>query len=65
MKIHYKKVKQLAPFCGSCGEELMGDNSLFAPYRCSEGVWRANIDNPHEFMLIVERRVTGQKEKYV
>lgn len=42
-KVIYKKIKKLVAHCSECKEELRGDNSFLAPYRCNCGFWKRNI----------------------
>lgn len=51
MKVKYKRVKKLMPHCGECGEELLGNNSDFSPYRCKCGIWKSSFSDPFNFEL--------------
>jgi hypothetical protein len=52
MRIDYRKIKTYAPFCGECGEQLSGNNSLARPYSCSCGEWESvSWENPFEYKL--------------
>lgn len=51
MKIKYKRVKELRPHCGDCGEKLRGANSLMSPYECSCGQWENSFDDPFTYTL--------------
>ena len=50
MKIKYKKIKQLVPHCGVCGERLLGNGSYILPYKCKCGEWEYSISE-EEYIL--------------
>lgn len=55
-KVVYKKIKQLVPHCGVCGEELQGNNSYYFQYKCSCGLWKSSFSNPTEYEVVKEDR---------
>jgi hypothetical protein len=58
MKVEYKRVKVLMPFCSVCKEQLSGDNSIILPYKCFCGEWQSTWENPHYFTIKKERGTT-------
>jgi len=39
MEPKYKKIKVSRPHCPKCDEDLLGNNSMALPWRCSCGIW--------------------------
>lgn len=51
MQYVYKRIKISVPHCPTCGEQLMGNNSIVMPYRCSCGTWHYDFST-EEFDVI-------------
>jgi hypothetical protein len=45
-RVQWRRIRTLAPHCPECGQQLLGNNSLVNPYRCSCGIWQSDWENP-------------------
>ena len=50
-QVKWKRVKMAAPHCPVCGEQLLGNNSMASPYKCSCGEWEGDWMNPGNFRI--------------
>lgn len=52
MKLKYRRVKMLVPYCPECNQNLSGNNSVIFPYKCDCGELHNSFENPFEYEIV-------------